>query len=782
MSATSTGAPPRGGQVVVAAVAKGTFVEETVALHDHCTVHSPLALTPLSGRDGISGSGDSGESLINTGPEVVAAERCPIVVATRPGENTRRSRGGLDASLPATIFSPKHGGQPTSPKAQPTPSQAHPRPHPRPQKQPEDHSQVVQPLTECMWDQLPQPRPRQSLPQPETPPVQVLRSQKPRYHQQQFVDAWVPGSQGAEDEQCLETEAGTSATGKVDSPFNGPTAHPAVFKLSLDENAVSAKGYQADLEPPAKPSATGATNLPDSAMCLAKGVTGKVCSCGAGVVFKDVERWYGQVVTELQVVMDAVASKFALCSVKVAERDEVIRRLHKRLQITSEANAASVVAGANARTSFGGACSNAGGATSLRGARSPLRGGARGSVSVSANRTAAPPPPRSPSLGGRTVGEVNFATANVGISRGLAGSVSPLRRTSVSSADGSVNIAASYGARIAGKTTDDPAVVRMRRYVNEGVSGSSISSTAGALTPASQAPAASQNRQQKSKDGPERVQIAYLRQEVAQLRRQNADLGGQVRSREAEVDHLTSMVREMQISTQRQLGLCKKQLNLKEDTLQSMQEELMNRMFTVPSSSQTADTTSSGGQHGPVSAPRDPRNSITRSLSAFARHKEQIAGRRGVTASHVPSPRVRQSQQGVRRELGQNYGGNVNVALSMSNAAQAAAHAAYAGVQHQAGPGHQQHAAVSSSQPEGELVRRVAPTVGIPRGLAAGGPPFAAVSAVSATSSLGPSGTVAAPPSASGISTPCAALRSSSVDTRGTRTRIQTVRRAHRRQ
>lgn len=67
-----------------------------------------------------------------------------------------------------------------------------------------------------------------------------------------------------------------------------------------------------------------------------------------------------------------------------------------------------------------------------------------------------------------------------------------------------------------------------------------------------------------------------LRREVAQLRRRDNDLAGQLRAREQQVDQLTATLRELQLVTQRQIGLYKRQLHLKDNSLQALQEELMD--------------------------------------------------------------------------------------------------------------------------------------------------------------------------------------------------------------
>jgi len=76
-----------------------------------------------------------------------------------------------------------------------------------------------------------------------------------------------------------------------------------------------------------------------------------------------------------------------------------------------------------------------------------------------------------------------------------------------------------------------------------------------------------------------------LRREVANLRRRDVDLAGQLRTKEAQVEQLTATLREMQLVNQRQIGLYKRQLHLKDNSLQALQEELMDRNQQVPGTS-----------------------------------------------------------------------------------------------------------------------------------------------------------------------------------------------------
>eukprot|EP00425_Heterocapsa_triquetra_P033647 CAMPEP_0195112442 /NCGR_PEP_ID=MMETSP0448-20130528/99131_1 /TAXON_ID=66468 /ORGANISM="Heterocapsa triquestra, Strain CCMP 448" /LENGTH=91 /DNA_ID=CAMNT_0040149293 /DNA_START=9 /DNA_END=281 /DNA_ORIENTATION=+ len=70
--------------------------------------------------------------------------------------------------------------------------------------------------------------------------------------------------------------------------------------------------------------------------------------------------------------------------------------------------------------------------------------------------------------------------------------------------------------------------------------------------------------------------------------RRDQDLAGQLRSKEAQVEHLTNTLRELQVVTQRQIGLYKRQLHLKDSSLQSMQEELMKQEGNVAAATAAA--------------------------------------------------------------------------------------------------------------------------------------------------------------------------------------------------
>lgn len=390
---------------------------------------------------------------------------------------------------------------------------------------------------------------------------------------------------------------------------------------------------------------------------------------GFGVPMEEVERWCASVGARMQCIGDAVAAKTALFRSRMAEKDEVIKRLYWRLQWYERDGAA---------------------ATPGRGTGSQAR--------------AVPSPPASPAGPAASREDLRDAQACAGTPFGTGasrswGSPTPSR-------------AANAGAIVANGAGDDRVLARSRRPAAEGGEPRTVQSPA--------LPSPPQLRQQRAREGPERVQIAYLRQEVAQLRRQNTELGNQVRARESQVDSLAAMVREMQATAQRQLGLCRRQLHLRDDTLQAMQEELLlSRNAVTPSvgsastgalasveravvavtrgvgSRRTGDAVPvpalarPAGALGPQ-APRSTRRpadgergqSVTRSASAFARHKERLAATRGgnsatqvaTGAPRLLSPRGRtasEAEQHARRASQGPSGRSMASAANRSTSAEA---------------------------------------------------------------------------------------------------------------
>jgi len=367
------------------------------------------------------------------------------------------------------------------------------------------------------------------------------------------------------------------------------------------------------------------------------------CSCGKGISRSEVEHWTSKVTTELQAITKTVKEKLEECRSKMRKKDETIKRLYWKLQCMELFN---------------------GNVTCLRTDgqvnQSPLAN-QRSRASIAGTIPAAI---GSPSLSGRvlTAGEGILPQSSIaGIVRGSGrvGSLSPVRSASAMDRALPSRTRRNSGDPAGAATCNNPAL-------------SLGATTAQPLASPQQA----QSRQLRGRDGPERVQIVHLRQEVTQLRRQNADLSEQVRARDVQVDNLTGMVREMQQTAQRQLGLFKRQANLREDTLHAMQDELLlsracsgpaaGDSVVVPPRSPTAAAScssrallaptaetpllhqqavvagtapSSRNTGAPMQVSRsgkkaadgclnDRGSSVTRSSSVLARHKDQAVARR----------------------------------------------------------------------------------------------------------------------------------------------------------
>jgi len=352
------------------------------------------------------------------------------------------------------------------------------------------------------------------------------------------------------------------------------------------------------------------------------------------------------VTAELQVITKTVQEKLDECRCKMQKKDETIKRLYWKLQcmelftgnvtglrIDGQVNH-SPMANQRSRASIAGTIPAALGSPSLSG-RVLTNASAEGNV------------PQSSIIGGVR-------------GSGRVGSLSPVRSASA------MDRALPSRAR---RNSGDPAVAACSNPAPAALSLGAT--TAQPLASPQQA----QSRQLRGRDGPDRVQIVHLRQEVTQLRRQNADLSEQVRARDMQVDNLTGMVREMQQSAQRQLGLFKRQANLREDTLHAMQDELLlsractgstpGEAVVVPPRSPTAAAScssrallaptadasllheqgvaataqSSRTSGAPLQVSRtgkkaadgclnDRGSSVTRSSSVLARHKDQAVTRR----------------------------------------------------------------------------------------------------------------------------------------------------------
>lgn len=101
----------------------------------------------------------------------------------------------------------------------------------------------------------------------------------------------------------------------------------------------------------------------------------------------------------------------------------------------------------------------------------------------------------------------------------------------------------------------------------------------------------------------ERAQHAQLRREVAHLRRGHVELVGQLRARDAQVEQLTAMIREL--VAQRQIGLHKRQLNLnaQDSSLCALQEEMLLER-AAPATGNSNQPVANGDQPRPARTSR----------------------------------------------------------------------------------------------------------------------------------------------------------------------------------
>lgn len=232
------------------------------------------------------------------------------------------------------------------------------------------------------------------------------------------------------------------------------------------------------------------------------------------VTREELECWTQQVHGQLNVVMDVMTAKLSQCRARMADKDEVIKRLHWRLQ-NYESQSGPIVG-------VGGGSANS---------RTPQRRAVRGSS-------------------GGVVG--------VGSGRGADAPCSP------------TGVAAARANRSVEGTSASSSVSAVSCRSGSPLSGGPQVKAIRAARETSQ-----RDNREQARDKGDQPQIAYLRQEIAQMRRRNNELSAQVRQRETQMDGLTNMIKEMQVTAQRQSGLFKRQLHLRDDTLLQMQEELL---------------------------------------------------------------------------------------------------------------------------------------------------------------------------------------------------------------
>lgn len=368
-------------------------------------------------------------------------------------------------------------------------------------------------------------------------------------------------------------------------------------------------------------------------------------SSGGGIPRKEVERWCAQFACELQAASEA---KLARIRAELDRRGRAIVWLYWRLQCMEPLTKEGGPACSPARSGED-AGQNSGSSPLI----SSFQGRAAGGGPLST-------PLASPTLSTRGVVP---SSEGAGIPRGgRAGSLPPAADSESLSPARSMPATEPHGgstARVRPGYAAEDRVTRARRPTLEqmaGVPGSSPQPTA--------SPLLSQPRKLRTRgDAPaEHSSTVHLRQENSQLKKQLADLNKQVRARDVQVDNLTGMIREMQAAAQRQ----RRQLIIREDTLQALQEEFLKAASSSAAAMAMAEsnglaagrTTMSSAPGGSLgsravpagmevpsgrgAAPQAPRgsrrgvdgsfsergSSITRSSSALARRKDQTAVRR----------------------------------------------------------------------------------------------------------------------------------------------------------
>lgn len=304
------------------------------------------------------------------------------------------------------------------------------------------------------------------------------------------------------------------------------------------------------------------------------------CPCGRGVPLREAERWFREVAAEMQLIEGKLAERLQQCRDKLAAKDEVIASLKCQLQNFMQ--------------------------TSAQQSTWPRK---NSSIRTRSERSSAPTP-TSPAPKSSRQRHSAVLGSGEPQQRGLLAAA----RTPPGSSTGSFEMRGSAGgnASAAGDTR----------------SGAGSASGAELRTPA---------------EASERLQMASLRQEVARLRRQNSELTSTVKVRSSQVDSLTGMVRDMQLSAQRQLNMCRQQLDMRDDALQAMQDQLtMNRVSltrgTAGSGSCSAigtgaaSPTPGGGGSGDVYI--NGRSGLGVGINAKAAQKQERQA-----AAHPPSSR-----------------------------------------------------------------------------------------------------------------------------------------------
>eukprot|EP00439_Symbiodinium_sp_Y106_P050784 s625_g6.t1 len=177
-----------------------------------------------------------------------------------------------------------------------------------------------------------------------------------------------------------------------------------------------------------EPATEGATLLPNGSEAKLPAIfDDALCFHGDSVSRKQVQRWWEEVASEIQMITDAVDAKYELWRAKMAEKDQVIKKLAAKLKELTESPRQS-----HPPNVFGLSSAPPG---SL-GLRSPMRSPCKRAANRAAHRT-----PGSPSGAGRALAAAQSADglqALLSGSRlGRAGSLSPTNRLDLINGRGS---------------------------------------------------------------------------------------------------------------------------------------------------------------------------------------------------------------------------------------------------------------------------------------------------------------------------------------------------------
>jgi hypothetical protein len=130
----------------------------------------------------------------------------------------------------------------------------------------------------------------------------------------------------------------------------------------------------------------------------------------------------------------------------------------------------------------------------------------------------------------------------------------------------------------------------------------------------------------------------------ANLRRREVDLAGQVRIRDAQVEQLTATLHQLQTVTQRQIGLYKRQLHIKDNSLQALEEQLMQqapyRDMGPAIEGSVPDGVSTGGSAGapPSSTPGSSRGGQLRRQQGGSQASVPAYAASGLAGNNAASP------------------------------------------------------------------------------------------------------------------------------------------------